>query len=216
MDSLELMKSRHSVRAYRDCPLTQDHKRALEERVKDLNRQEGLYFRLVFDEPDLFKNRVPSYGQFKNVKNYLLLAADKKIDPMLVGYWGEDLVLFAQSLGVNSCWVGMARFFHQGLVEEKDQKLFALISLGYGLDQGKPRPSKSFQEVVEGEGPYPDWFVQGVEAGLLAPTAMNQQKFTIRLGKDGQVDFRHKLGIFARLDLGIVKYHFDRVTRDRQ
>ncbi len=215
MDKFELIKSRHSVRVYQDRPIEEDHKAALEKRVEDLNQKEGVHFRLVWEEPNLFKKKAPSYGQFKNVKNYLIVAGDKDIDPMTLGYWGENFVLYAQSLGVNSCWVGMARFFNQDLVSEKDQKLFAIITLGYGVHPGNFRSSKTFNQVVRGKEPYPHWFIQGVEASLLAPTAMNQQKFIIHLKEDGQVDFENKMGIFARLDLGIVKYHFDLVTEDR-
>lgn len=215
MDDFALIKSRHSVRIYKDRPLEEAHKKALEEKVEDLNQREGVHFRLVWEEPKLFKQKVPSYGQFKNVHNYLLVAGDKDMDPMVLGYLGEDFLLYAQSLGVNSCWVGMARFFNKNLVQERGQKLFAVITLGYGINGGNPRPSKSLDQVTQGKKPYPDWFIQGVEASLLAPTARNQQKFVITLKDDGQVDFHHKRGFFARLDLGIVKYHFDLVTKSK-
>ena len=44
---------------------------------------------------------------------------------------------------------------------------------------------------------------------LLAPTAINQQKFTIRLNEDESVDFVDKGGIFSQVDLGIVRCHFE-------
>lgn len=44
---------------------------------------------------------------------------------------------------------------------------------------------------------------------LLAPTAINQQKFEIELNNDGTVSFHDKGGIFSKVDLGIVKYHFE-------
>ena len=54
----------------------------------------------------------------------------------------------------------------------------------------------------------PQWFKDGVEAALLAPTAVNQQKFTFTL-KERQVRARTKLTFYGRMDLGIAKYHFE-------
>lgn len=44
---------------------------------------------------------------------------------------------------------------------------------------------------------------------LLAPTAMNQQKFSFELGPDGKVRASCGMGFYTKLDLGIVKYHFE-------
>lgn len=58
----------------------------------------------------------------------------------------------------------------------------------------------------------PDWFEKGIEAALLAPTAMNQQKFVFELKGD---DVRAKVsgfGFYSKVDLGIVKYHFEVAT----
>ena len=48
----------------------------------------------------------------------------------------------------------------------------------------------------------------GVEAALLAPTAMNQQKFVFSL-KEDRVSIKPGLGFYSKVDLGIVKYHFE-------
>ena len=44
---------------------------------------------------------------------------------------------------------------------------------------------------------------------LLAPTAINQQKFAINLGADEAVEFVDKGGVLSQVDIGIVKYHFE-------
>jgi nitroreductase len=56
----------------------------------------------------------------------------------------------------------------------------------------------------------PAWFERGVKAAQLAPTARNQQKFRFTLVGDGSTVKAEDLGgIFSRVDLGIVKYHFE-------
>ena len=53
-----------------------------------------------------------------------------------------------------------------------------------------------------------DWFLRGVDAALLAPTAMNQQKFTFTC-KGNLVSAKAGMGFYSKTDLGIVKYHFE-------
>ena len=48
----------------------------------------------------------------------------------------------------------------------------------------------------------------GVKTALLAPTAMNQQKFKFILN-DNTVKVKPGLGFYTKLDLGIVKFHFE-------
>lgn len=54
----------------------------------------------------------------------------------------------------------------------------------------------------------PAWFQAGVDAALLAPTAMNQQKFYLSY-ENGNVHARAGLGFYSKIDLGIIKYQFE-------
>ena len=49
------------------------------------------------------------YGKFRNVSNYIVMAG-KKADNLdeRVGYYGEHLVLMAQTLDLNTGWVGLS------------------------------------------------------------------------------------------------------------
>ena len=44
---------------------------------------------------------------------------------------------------------------------------------------------------------------------MLAPTAMNQQKFVFYLSGKNTVTARAGAGFYTKIDLGIVKYHFE-------
>ena len=49
-----------------------------------------------------------TYGTFSGVKNYLVMAAPKGREwEEKVGYYGEKIVILAQSLGLNTCWAGL-------------------------------------------------------------------------------------------------------------
>lgn len=92
--------------------------------------------------------------------------------------------------------------------EELDEKLICVIALGYGKTQGIEHKSKAMEDVCQVEGEMPDWFKKGMEAALLAPTAVNQQKFFFSL-HGNVVLARETGGVYSKIDLGIVKYHFE-------
>ena len=96
-----------------------------------------------------------------------------------VGYYGEHLVLFAQTLGLNTCWVGLSYSKVPGTyVLDEGEKIACYIALGYGETQGVGHKIKTVEQVSNASDVTPSWFRKGVEAALLAPTAVNQQKFS--------------------------------------
>ena len=88
------------------------------------------------------------------------------------------------------------------------EKLCLVIAVGYGTTQGAGHRGKRPEEVSKADAPVPDWFQRGVQAALLAPTAMNQQKFTFTLQGD-TVAAKAGTGFYTKVDLGIAKYHFE-------
>ena len=214
MTIMEAIDARHSVRAYKDVPIGQDIRRKLDEFVSRCNEESGLHITVRYDDPEGFDSRLARYGSFRNVKNYIILAGRKTADfNYICGYYGEKVVLYAQQLGLNTCWAALT--FNRKKVREliqEDETLCMVIALGYGETQGHPHKGKSLHDVVDVKGGMPEWFVEGVESALKAPTAVNQQKFTFSLD-DGKPSVRARgLGSNVKVDLGIVAYHFDAAT----
>ena len=96
---------------------------------------------------------------------------------------------------------------------DKGEKEVCLISLGYGCTNGVTHKVKSLPEVCNYRDGMPEWFLNGMEAALLAPTAMNQQKFYFELLPSGDVKATSGKGFYTKLDLGIVKYHFEALSK---
>lgn len=210
MEWNEAMKQRHSVRQYTDRPIEEETLKALQSEIEACNRESGLHMQLITNEPQAFDSFMAHYGKFSGVKNYIALIGPKS-DALeeKCGYYGERLVLRAQQLGLNSCWVAMTYKKVPGVFQVKSgEKLAMVIALGYGCNQGTAHTSKRPEQVSELRADSPDWFRAGVEAALLAPTAMNQQKFMLKCD-NGVVSARAGLGFYAKVDLGIVKYHFE-------
>lgn len=210
MEYLTIMKQRHSVRQYLDKPIEQEKLDALRAEIALCNRDGGLHIQLVTDEPKAFDSFMAHYGKFSGVSNYVVLVG-KRSDRLdeLCGYYGEKIVLKAQELGLNTCWVAMTyKKIPSAFVVEKGEKLTVVISLGYGKTQGTEHKSKTVEQVSNASKTTPEWFKCGVEAALLAPTAMNQQKFKFTYD-NGRVDAKAGIGFYSKIDLGIAKCHFE-------
>ena len=209
MDIMELMKSRHSVRQYLDKAIPQEIKEQLDSYCGELNREGDLNIQLIYDEPSCFSSRMAHYGEFENAKNYIAMVGAKSGDlAERCGYFGEKLVLKAQELGLNTCWVALTHGKSKAVVGSGEKEVI-IIALGYGKTQGKSRKSKSAADVSNVSDSSPEWFRRGVEASLLAPTALNQQKFKFTLDGDTVSAKPGKLGTNLKVDLGIVKCHFE-------
>lgn len=209
MTILEAMEQRHSVRNYTDKPIGEVIKRELNQEIEACNREGNLKIQLITGDTDIFKGLLAHYGGFRGAANYIALAGPVSDDlEEKAGYYGERIVLKAQQLGLNTCWVGAT--YKKGKCRAaitENQKMVCIIAIGYGATQGKPHKSKPLEKLCKADAPMPDWFKTGMKAVLLSPTAMNQQKFFITLDGDN-VTFETKKGPYSNVDLGIAKYHF--------
>lgn len=211
MDILTAIEERHSVRQYKDMPIAEETRAELDQFVEQINAESGLCISIQYDEPKGFDSKMAHYGSFKNVSNYIVLAGDDSDDfNEKCGYYGEAIVLKAQMLGLNTCWAAMT--FNKKAVKKlvPEGKHFCMvIALGYGQTPGNPHKGKTLENVVMTKGEMPDWFRLGAEAALLAPTAVNQQKFKMGMKNGEPVIKAAGLGFYTDVDLGIVKYHFE-------
>ena len=210
MDIREAMAKRHSVRNYTDMPIEEEKAAALRALIDEYNKESGLHIQLVTDEPKAFGSAMAKYGRFGGVRNYIaLIGKDGGELDELCGYYGEKLVLEAQMMGLNTCWVALTYKKVPDAYEIlQGEKLLLVISIGYGKDQGVPHRSKKILDVSNVSQDTPDWFKAGVEAALLAPTAVNQQTFRFTY-EDGKVEAKPGVGFYTKVDLGIAKYHFE-------
>ena len=213
----EAIEVRHSVRAYKDQPLSEEIVKVLEDEIVKLNHEGQLHIQLICNEPKAFQGTMAKYGKFRNANNYLVMAGKRAEDlDERVGYYGEHLVLLAQTLGLNTCWVGLSYSKVPGTyVLDEDEKIACYIAIGYGETQGSGHKIKTVEQVSNASDITPSWFKKGVEAALLAPTAVNQQKFSFEyVGmSNNRHQVRAKKGFsmigYTQMDLGIAKYHFE-------
>lgn len=213
MTNEELLKSindRHSVRNYLDRNIDLDDLAKINPEIDRINKENDLHFQLVTNSKETFSKFILPYGKL-NAYHYIALVGKKCTNlEEKVGYFGEKLVLLAEHCSLDTCWVGGTYSKRNTKVKiEKDEKLIGIIAIGYGVDHGHPHKSKTISEVTTSIEGVPDWFIKGVEASLLAPTALNQQKFKFTYNNNGSVTLTTSKGPYTKVDLGIVKYHFE-------
>ena len=221
----EAIKARHSVRQYKETAIEAEKIAQLQALIDQSNSEAGLHMQLVTNEPNAFSQGMAKYGKFSGISNYIAMVCKKGEDTTL-GYYGEQVVLLAQTLGLNTCWVGLTFSKQPDQYEIREgEVLNSVIALGYGATQGVQHPQKkTIDDVAEDarvesqkskvEGHYPLWFIKGVEAALLAPTAVNQQLFRFVLHDGNKVEAKKAFSLtngmgYAPVDLGIVKCHFE-------
>lgn len=210
MELLEAMVRRHSVRQYKDIPLSPELIDALQREMNAINREAQLHFQLVTDEPKAFDSFLAHYGRFEGVRNYFALVG-KRCENFeeKIGYYGQRLVLKAQQLGLHTCWVALTyKKLPEMFTVGKEEKFSLVIAVGHGRNKGLVRKSKTAEQVSNLSALTPAWFASGVKAALLAPTAMNQQKFFFTYD-NGKVKAKAGIGPYAKMDLGIAKYQFE-------
>ena len=118
MDELEIMRARHSVRAFEKKPIDAFAAERLKSEIEACNAAGNLKIRLVLNDEDAFDSFLAHYGKFSNVANYIALIGERSSDlEIRCGYFGERLVLAAQALGLNTCWVAVS--FAKGRTRKK-------------------------------------------------------------------------------------------------
>ena len=219
MTLLEAIRERRSIRRYQRRDIPEDILQCLRDTADACNSESGLSIQIITNEPTAFDTRLAHYGKFDGVENYIAIVGKKKAKNLheTAGYYGEGLVLLCQQLGLRTCWVALTYRKNKKAVKiGRDERLVCVISFGYGAEDGHVHRNKSFESVTKFEGECPEWFRNGIEAALLAPTAINQQQFRFTLlpetdRKSGKplIKATARIGYYSHIDLGIVKLHFE-------
>ena len=217
-DLMSLLAARHAVRSFTNRPIEADAIDLLQSEIASLNERFELSIQLCCDNPGAFDGRLAHYGSFHNVRNHIALVGPVRRDlDEACGYAGERLVLLAQLLGLNTCWVALTyRKKASAARVAAGEKYVCCIALGYGDQSGQAHTVKPLEKLGrmvggKGIGGAPAWFMAGLEAAALAPTALNQQRFCFELAADAHTVRARALPTVScgSIDLGIAKLHFE-------
>ncbi|MDD3106195.1 MAG: nitroreductase family protein [Bacilli bacterium] len=204
----DAMLQRHTVRKYQNKSIPEELVHQLNERIKIVNDNNHVSVKLVLNDAKAIGLLIKLILA-KDVKNYFVLTGPTSAHlDETIGRAGADLMLYSQTLGLNTWWIGST--FSKKNVRKKSggENPVAIIAVGYGVSSGVPHSSKTPEQVSSYDGATPKWFKKGVGAALLAPTALNKQAFFIK-GDNNIVSITHQESPFAGSNVGIIKYHFE-------
>lgn len=205
------MRSRISHRRYLTSPITDEHRTALERLIELTNRKSGLHISLVCDRHGIFT------GHLTGTPCYLLLAGtagDRHLEEKC-GYFGQQIVLAAEAMGLATCWVGGTYDRAACLTHlSKGERLICVIAIGHTASTASTasphRSTKTPAQLGSASADTPEWFFTALEAVQLAPSAMNRQDVLFEWLEDGTVrGSTTDNESFSMVDLGIAKLHFE-------
>lgn len=230
MTPREAIDVRVSCRAYAKRDIDDETYVRLSNKVQKLTELSGISFELhgPFERDEqlelsrtMFAGQPPLY--------ITCVAPEGEKYEELIGYFGEQFVLFATTLGLGTCWIhGTYKHDSARYTEIPGCTLHDVIPVGYPL-LPVPLRQKSIraairrkdhtpEQIFVGPGSYSQeetWVKEALEAVVKAPSAVNEQPVIFsRDSHNGQVIAelsRVKTGM-EWCDLGIAKYHFELVA----
>ena len=149
MTEWEAVEKRISCRAYRDEPLPEDVLRQMEEKAAALREASGLRFVPVRGKPAvklaaaMFSGRVDFCAA--------LIGPDDPLSAEKLGYYGQELVLYATRLGLGTCWV--AGTYDRKSVDvtlAPGEKLWDVIPIGWPVEK-TPKKQILIRAAIRGE-----------------------------------------------------------------
>ena len=149
----QAVKTRASVRTYAPAPLTKQEEQLLKEYMSQIENPFGadVQFALLRTDSADKAEKPGTYGVIKGATAYLgAFAAKGPLAAEGLGYAFEQLLLFATSLGLGTCWIGWLnsdkaeKFFKL----PKGKKIEHLIAMGYPAETPDARPREAFEKKV--------------------------------------------------------------------
>ena len=229
-DIIEAIERRISCRAFTQQPVEQEKFEALANMIEQLNAESGLHFQLfgpdnggteLVLEPKMFAGTPPCHAA--------LVGPAGPIPEEQLGYYGEKLVLYAEQLGLSTCWVA-GTFDRSSARAEiaEGEVLHDVVPLGYPPEKmplkqrtirtGLRARSKKLEDLWRGPTPLaqaPEWVRACIDAVGKAPSAINEQPVVfVQETEDAPIRaqlVRVKTGK-EYTDLGIAKLHFELVV----
>ena len=226
---LAAVPDRRSRRAYDGRPVATSDLDAIAATADEFRPFDDARVALVREVPAaFFTGLIGSYGKVTDAPSALVFIADgsSATGPEHCGYIGEGVVLEANALGLDTCWISGS--FSRSTVTaamslEPGEVVRAISPVGHAAVKpttteallygaNRPKHRRELDEIAPGNAQWPDWARAGAAAARVAPSAMNRQPWRFRM-EDGAVVIAGSgpsVPIASvRLDCGIAMLHFE-------
>ncbi|MDS0524367.1 nitroreductase family protein [Clostridium sp. SHJSY1] len=221
MDSINIRTSR---RKYESGDIERSKIDNIEAMIESINEESGLRIKFVENASDILNGFAASYGMISGATSLIALIGDSYMQDLkkYIGYYGELLVLECTRLGLGTCWIGGTynkKACKNSVNLSDNEEVVCIIAVGDVNDEKSfkeklvsrlNRKNKSFDEtLVSCDGEVLPWIKAGIDASILAPSAMNKQPiaFSFVDGKLKAFVIKENHG-YEYVDLGIAMAHF--------
>lgn len=228
----DIIYRRTSTRAYSGERLTREEIFLLRDFIDSTEYQKGVFDTVRFD---LIENKNDSvfgaYGQITGARYYIAaIAKNNKHSLIDIGFAFERLVLYAQSIGLGTCWLAATSFDRNAAelyVPLKDDEIIAAIS-PIGQKAETQNSDLSVQHKLKSRLGFDSLFFDMKTGGRIedekakaalqlvqaAPSALNNQPWRVVI--DGDIAHfyvvrRINLHLnydFQMMDIGVALYHY--------
>jgi nitroreductase len=189
---IDAIQTRRSCRQFLPESLTSEHAGKLQEFLSEIetpfDHQVSMTYHIVPQDQDIV--------YFKGPKQFVALSTThSSVEQAKLGFLGEQLILYSESIGIRTCWIG-----HYRTKEVKDivygaptpvdeYRLYCIILLGYVPEKtglmdrfSQKRMSKKNRILEaflheESLTEFPLFIRTSLELASRAPSAMNSQKW---------------------------------------
>ena len=214
----DAIEKRFSVRGYTGESLDGEKIEKIKFLINKYNEQSGLDIQFVEDGSKAFDSARKTYGMFRNVRSVIVFKGKAELEHLdeKAGFYGEALLLDLVDMGLGTCWVG-GTFDKESFSCPENERIVIVMTVGEYQKQNMKekfilaqlhKKRKAWETRIDADTDIPDWVKEGIEAVVLAPSAVNSQKphFNYRNGElSVNIPDDHSM---TKVDLGIAKYHF--------
>ena len=132
-----VIEKRRSRRNYEEKLPKPNHLKKLQKVCNTFRPFESARTVLVKEPPDnVFSGIIGAYGVIKGAKAFMAFIGNTR-DPAVeekVGYTGEGIILEAEALSLNTCWIGgmFKRKLVDSMIElQEHERVYAITPVGY-------------------------------------------------------------------------------------
>lgn len=236
-EKLELLKKRHSVRAFTPEPVDEETLKKIQAEITMINTHEaGLFFQMRTNDPAPFSGFLKSFGVFKNPRNYIACVVDLNYPATRerTGYFAQSLVVKMTEMGLGTCFVGGT--FDPKRTDARvrpGETLLFVIVFGYEDVTAKRPMMNVMDKLIHHKTHVPRNFFtgspaayeearayfpkldDGIEAVAIAPSSMNKRPARVHFTGDDKKEVRVYVDDTIPknlIELGIAKFNFAYAT----
>ncbi len=240
------IERRKSVRTYSEKEISLEIKDQLEQFIAKVEESYQGKFRFpIIDSKDSSNNKIGTYGVIKGARYFVCgIVKNDAMDLIELGYSFEQIILFATSLGLGTCWLG-GTFERSNFAKSANltQEERFIVTTPIGYEKSDKSPTEIAMRKLAKSDSRKDWtelffdgenskpldrkglgvFAEALEMVRIGPSASNKQPWRIVKNASRYDFFLERTPDYAKslnfdiqlIDMGIALCHFELTLKEQ-